>query len=80
MNSHYLETNRSLCLTEFNRVFHLWLYCVSSVVVVGNFVVEKYRPRLAQIATFCCVEKGRKAHNVIGIRNYINFDSHPVYS
>lgn len=46
--------------------------------LVGNFVVEKYRPGLAQIATFCSVVKGRKAHNVTGTRNLIDFNSHPV--
>lgn len=39
MNSHNVEANGSFRSAEFNRVFNLWLYCVSSVAVVTNFVV-----------------------------------------
>lgn len=34
-------------------VFYLWLFCVPVVVIVGNFVVEKYRPAHALVTTFC---------------------------
>lgn len=63
---------------QLNLITSLIYGCVVLVAVVTNFVVEKYRPRLALIATFVLLEKPiRKQCYLDKYSGYTNFDHHP---
>lgn len=60
----------------------MWVvYFVSPVIIVPNFAMEKYRPRLALVDTFCYVRKAEehRGHNVTGIRNCFSLEHHLGY-